>query len=155
MVAVEPGVGPMTPTLAGRMQTRMALLLFVGVPWTILVVPLSRLGLDVSLSDAYSVSFRALLATLVLGLLWELLYHGAQQYRWEKDWPTLFGLLNGVNEGIVVYLVLRAGLAPGGDVPVRMFVIHFATTWLAVWAVANGPIQILFPMWRFRGGRLV
>lgn len=145
----------MTPTLAGRLQTRVALLLFIGVPWTLLVVPLGRIGLSVSLGDAYAVSFRALLATLVLGWVWELMYHAMQQYRWEKDWPTLFGLLNGVNEGLVVYLCLRLGLAPDGVVPMRMFAIHFATTWLVVWAVANGPLQIAFPMWRFRGGRFV
>ena len=26
---------------------------------------------------------------------WEFLYHGLQQFRWEKDWPTLFGLSAG------------------------------------------------------------
>ncbi len=27
------------------------------------------------------------------------------QFRWEKDWPTMFGYLTGINEGIVAYLV--------------------------------------------------
>jgi hypothetical protein len=92
----------------------------------------------------------------VVGLVWELLYHGLQQFRWEKDWPTLFGLLTGINEGIVVYFVLQAGLPwDVGDVPGVAFVIMFATTWILVWLVANGPMRVLNLRWRFRGGRLL
>ncbi len=43
---------------------------------------------------------------------------------------------------------------PGvGDVPLSAFLIQFITTWLVVWLVANGPVQIFFSRWRFRGGR--
>ena len=39
------------------------------------------------------------LIVVVLGVGWELVYHLLMQFRWEKDWPTLFGLLVGVPEG--------------------------------------------------------
>jgi hypothetical protein len=95
-----------------------------------------------------------LLTVLILGVIWEFVYHGLQQFRWEKDWPTLFGLLTMINEGIVVWLFIKGGLVPGvGDVPLAAFGIQFITTWLVVWLVANGPVQIFFSRWRFRGGR--
>ena len=95
-----------------------------------------------------------LVTVLVLGVLWEFVYHGLQQFRWEKDWPTFFGLLTMINEGILVWLLLNAGVVPGIDsVPLSAFLIQFITTWLVVWLVANGPVQIFFSRWRFRGGR--
>ena len=71
--------------------------------------------------------------------------------------PTLFGLVTAIPEGVLVWLLLRAGLIPGisGTVPVAAFVIDFGLVWLAVWLVANGPMRVPFIRWRFHGGRLV
>jgi hypothetical protein len=89
-------------------------------------------------------------------VLWELVYHGLQQFRWEKDWPTLFGLLTGVNEGILVWMVAGHGLVPHlTGVRPAAFVIHFSTLWVLVWLIANGPMRVPFVRWRFRGGRLI
>ncbi|MFN3216997.1 MAG: hypothetical protein ACE367_10915 [Acidimicrobiales bacterium] len=148
----------MTPTLLGRIQTRLFLLATVGVVWMLIispiVLPLTPDGVE--LGDVYSLGYAALVLVAVIGIVWEFIYHGLQQFRWEKDWPTLFGLLTGINEGIVVYLVLRAGLPwDVGDVPGVAFVIMFATTWILVWLVANGPMRVLSLRWRFRGGRLL
>ena len=143
----------MTPTLFGRIQTRVALLLTVGVVWTLLITPvLPGLG---ELSDGYAVTFRAVVLVIVIGIGWEFLYHGLQQIRWEKDWPTLFGLLTGITEGIVVWFALQAMLPDDLGVTGAQFVIHFATTWVVVWLFANGPMRVLSLRWRFRGGRLV
>jgi hypothetical protein len=140
------------PTLYGRIQTRIVLLIVVGGIWTLIITPFLPTGQ--SLSASYRTTFLVLLTVLVLGVLWEFVYHGLQQFRWEKDWPTFFGLLTMINEGIVVWLVLSAGLVPGvDDVPLSAFLIQFITTWLVVWLVANGPVQIFFSRWRFRGGR--
>lgn len=148
----------MTPTLFGRIQTRLFLLATVGVVWMLIISPIVRpITPDgTSLRDVLSLGYAALVVVAVVGLVWELLYHGLQQFRWEKDWPTLFGLLTGINEGIVVYFVLQAGLPwDVGDVPGVAFVIMFATTWILVWLVANGPMRVLNLRWRFRGGRLL
>jgi len=140
------------PTLYGRIQTRIVLLIVVGGIWTLIITPFLPTGQ--SLSASYRTTFLVLLTVLVLGVLWEFVYHGLQQFRWEKDWPTFFGLLTMINEGIVVWLFLSAGLVPGvDDVPLSAFLIQFITTWLVVWLVANGPVQIFFSRWRFRGGR--
>lgn len=148
----------MTPTLLGRIQTRIFLVATVGVVWMLIispiVLPLTPDG--TSLSDVYRLGYAALVVVAVVGIVWELVYHGLQQFRWEKDWPTLFGLLNGINEGIVVYFVLEAGLPwDVGDVPGTAYVIMFATTWVLIWLVANGPMRVVNLRWRFRGGRLL
>ena len=142
----------MVPTLYGRIQTRIVLLIVVGGIWTLIITPFLPTGQP--LSASYRTTFLVLLTVLVLGVLWEFVYHGLQQFRWEKDWPTFFGLLTMINEGILVWLLLNAGVVPGIDsVPLSAFLIQFITTWLVVWLVANGPVQIFFSRWRFRGGR--
>lgn len=141
----------MTPTLAGRIQTRFALLATVGVLWTIIVVPLLPKG-GASIGQVYTATFLALAVVAVVGVAWEALYHGIQQYRWEKDWPILFGLLEGIPEGIVALAIVRAVLDP--DPPGLTFALHFASTWVLVWLVAVGPMRVILLRWKFRGGRL-
>ncbi len=140
----------MTPTLIGRIQSRLIIVLVVGLTWTVIVGPFLPAG-GASLGSIYAMTFRAVFYTAVVGaVIWEPLYHLIQQYRWEKDWPTGLGLVTGIPEGIVVLALLRAS----GPVPGGAFILHFATTWLLVWFVVNGPIRALLPRWRFRGGRL-
>jgi len=143
------------PTLGGRIQTRLVLLAVVGGIVTLIISPL--LTICAPLSVVYQNTFLILAAVAVLGIGWEFLYHFVMQWRWEKDWPTLFGLLTAVPEGVLVWLLLRAGAIPGikGTVPTDAFVIDFAVVWLAVWLVANGPMRVPFIRWRFHGGRLV
>jgi hypothetical protein len=143
------------PTLGGRIQTRLFLLAVVGGIVTLIIGPL--LPVSAPLSVVYRNTFVILAAVAILGIGWECVYHFLMQWRWEKDWPTLFGLLTGIPEGVLVWLLLRAGAIPGisGTVPTPAFVIDFAVVWLAAWLVANGPMRVPFIRWRFRGGRLV
>lgn len=147
----------MTPTLFGRIQTRIFLIGVIGSLWTLVVSPFLPDTPD-DLGNTYKVTFAVLLVVGLAGIVWELIYHGLQQFRWEKDWPSFFGLLNGINEGIVIWLILVAGWAPGpaGDgVPGLPFVIHFSTTWIVTFLFVNGPMRVPALRWRFRGGRLV
>ena len=145
----------MLPTLAGRVQTRVALLAVIGGLVTALICPV--LPVSAPLADRYQDGFVVLAAVAVLGVGWELLYHFLMQWRWEKDWPTLFGLVTLVPEGLLLWLLLSAGVVPGiaGTVTVSAFAVQFLAVWLAVWLVANGPMRVPFIRWRFRGGRLV
>ncbi len=142
----------MTPTLNGRLQTRIVILATLGALWTALIT-LALPG-SAAVGDKYQVTFRALILVIVLGLAWELAYHWLQQYRWEKDWPTLFGLVTGINEGLVVWIVLLAILPDDLDVTAAQYLIHFGTTWVVVWLFLNGPMRVVALRWRFRGGRL-
>lgn len=144
----------MTPTLLGRIQTRLFLLALVGGLLTLAIAPVLPGG--GTLRDRYQATFTVLLAVAVLGIAWEILYHALQQFRWEKDWPTLFGLLLAVPEGALIYVLAEGGVLPGLDgVVTSAFLIHFALVWLAVWLVANGPMRVLSVRWRYTGGRLI
>ena len=143
----------MVPTLWGRLQTRLVLLTLVGGLVTAVLAPL--LPVAAPLADKYGTAFVVLAAVAVLGLGWELLYQLLMQWRWEKDWPTLFGLLTLAPEGGLVWWLNRAGALPGPPAPVPplAFAVDFLAVWLAVWATANGPVRVVCLRWRFHGGR--
>ena len=82
------------------------------------------------------------------------------QFRWEKDWPTLFGLVTCVNEGALIILLLKLDAVPGlgvdgSDVSIAAFVIDFLVIWMTIWVWTNGPMRVPFLHWRFFGGRIV
>jgi hypothetical protein len=142
------------PTLSGRIQTRILVLAVIGSIVTLIITPVLP---DVDdIGAGYGTTFRVLVSVIVLGIGWELIYHGLQQFRWEKDWPTLFGLVTAVPEGALIWLLLSAGAVPGvGGVSGSAFVIDFASVWLIAWLWVNGPMRVPFIRWRFRGGRII
>jgi hypothetical protein len=139
------------PTLHGRIQTRIIVLAVVGSLVTLVVTPLLPGEIP------YVATFAILGTVIVLGVVWEVLYHGLQQFRWEKDWPTLFGLATMVNEGVLVWLLVVAGWVPGVDPApsVAAFLIAFVAVWVVAWLTVNGPTRVPFIRWRFRGGRFL
>lgn len=147
----------MLPTLNGRIQIRVIALGVIGFFVALFITPVLPTG-SLSLGQSYRVTFSVLLAVILVGVLWELLYHFLQQFRWEKDWPTLFGLLTAINEGLLIWLLLRyttlivpADLRPG----FAAFFLQFVFTWLTFWIIVNGPMRIVFHRWRFAGGRFL
>lgn len=158
----------MTPTFLGRIQTRLFVLATVGVLATLVITPFVPITITTGttpvdgfgyelLIDTYGVTFTALAIVAVVGVVvWEPVYHLLQQFRWEKDWPTFFGLVTGINEGIVTWIVLQQLSLP---VNVEMgplgFVIDFTFVWLCTFLFVNGPMRVLFIRWRFNGGRIV
>jgi len=144
----------MVPTLLGRIQTRLFLLAVVGGLVTVVLAPV--LPIPGGWGDHYRETFIVLATVAVLGVGWECVYHLLMQWRWEKDWPTLFALVTLVPEGVLVWLLLRAGHVPGAGPPVlAAFLWHFTVVWIAVWLVAQGPMRVPFIRWRFHGGRLL
>ncbi len=141
----------MVPTLNGRIQTRIFVLAVVGGIWTLLITPLLPDGAP--LQASYRATFFVLLLVIVIGVLWELLYHFLQQFRWEKDWPTALGLVTVLNEGLLIWILVTTGVGP--EVPFGSFLVHFVSTWIVVWLVVNGPMRVPFVRWRFLGGRLI
>lgn len=144
----------MLPTLNGRIQTRIFMLVVFGGLITLVLTPVLPGDPD------YRTTYLILAAVLVLGVLWELVYHAIQQLRWEKDWPTLFGLITALNEGALVWLLLDLELVPGIDypydgVPFWAFFIDFTVIWLVIWVWTNGPMRVPFIRWRFFGGRII
>lgn len=165
----------MTPVFLGRIQTRIYVSLLIGGLWTLIISPFLLLSTpdgyqlaltsDAGLGNVYKLTFAALAITTVFGcLFWEPIYHGLMQFRWEKDWPAFFNLLQVFPECLTTFLLLHvAVLNPLGDigpnkeqyVPVLAYLFLFFTTWIITWLFANGPMKIFFIRWRFNGGRLV
>ena len=146
----------MVPTLFGRIQTRLVLLATVGAVITALIVPVLPGAGGTALGDRYQTAFVVLAAVAILGIGWELIYHFLMQFRWEKDWPSLFGLVTFLPEGLLLWGLLTAGLVPGTalTLPAETFWTHFLAVWIGVWLIANGPMRVPFIRWRFHGGRL-
>ena len=163
----------MLPTLGGRIQSRIFFLATIGSFWTFIIatfVPATLdtngVSIDIGRSDRYHDAFAILLWTAILGVVWECIYHFLMQWRWEKDWPTFFGLVTIINEGLVVYFLAdngvlpwikgwNASVLPDHLVPLWFFIIQFVVVWLAVWIWVNGPMRVFNIHWRFFGGRLV
>lgn len=156
----------MLPTLNGRLQTRIFLVAVVGSIWTVIVTPFVRLFMDgdPQLDNAYKLTFTILTIVLVNGIIWELIYHGLMQFRWEKDWPTLFGYATVINEAIVAYVVAKALAIDSGapewrsllnGLTVTPFLVHVVSTWIVIQLFASNLLRPLFPRWRYRGGRII
>ncbi len=149
----------MLPTLGGRIQTRIFATLVIGGLWSVFLA-LFLPGADgLSYGDVLKKLLGLLMVLTVLGIGWELVYHGLMQFRWEKDWPTLFGLVTLVPEGLLLHFVavkhgVHIGWSAQGIERVT-FLTAFLSTWIVVWLWVNGPMRIFTVHWRFRGGRLV
>jgi hypothetical protein len=144
-----------TPTIGGRIQTRIFLIAVIGSLWTLIVGPVLPGTDGLGLGQVYSAAFQVLAIVLVLGLVWEVIYHAFQQFRWEKDWPIMFGFFEGIPEGILAWFVVVQLDFVSPSVPTSTFIAHFASTWIVTWLFANGPIRVFFVRHRFIGGRFV
>jgi hypothetical protein len=147
----------MTPTLNGRIQTRFFLLFVIGGLWTLVLAPFLG-GMGASYLDVVFNAVQVLAWVAVLGILWELLWHGLQQFRWEKDWPIMFALFQWIPEGLLAWFIVnpdQLGLTTGGGVPTGAFLLHYITTVLVTWTFVVGPIRIFFIRHRYFGGRFV
>jgi hypothetical protein len=164
----------MTPTLTGRLQTRIFLTVTVGILWTVIITPFLPEPTGVTLGVSYAMAFGSLVLMAAAGLVWEFVYQGIQQWRWDKDWPSIFALLTVVNEALLVWLldhlfpVMSGPMAGMGGTAAALsgtlgpsspylpgFVLHIGTTWLAIWLFSQGPMRVVFVRWRFEGGQIV
>lgn len=149
----------MTATIMGRWQTRLFAVLVVGLLWTIIITPFLPFGVppagDGRLGTLYRLTLIGLGLTAGLGLIiWEPLYHLLQQFRWEKDWPPIFFVLQVLPEGLGVHWVLGRVITNTG-LSWPAFILYFVTTWLVVFLTVHGPMRVPFLRWRFRGGRIL
>lgn len=137
----------MTPTLLGRWQTRVLLTLTVGV---VLTWPFSLfLG-----GSAFTILF----SLLFWGFLWDGLYTFIQKFRWDRDWPAAFQVAAGIWEAFFLLLLISTtGLfgifIDDGFFSVFWFLVHYSTVWLGMFVASQVLMRLLFPQWRFRGGR--
>lgn len=117
----------MTPTLLGRLQTRVFLTIFVALPVALI----------------WQAPILMIMAMLILGFGWDLIYNWFQLRRWDGDWPPLFMM----SAGIIEWLFPWAFVA--GE-----FFMVYAIIWIISFLLQLGPLNIVFPHRRFHGGRI-
>ena len=137
----------MTPTLLGRWQTRLLLTLTVGI---VLTVPFAAI--------IGGAAFTILFSLLFWGFLWDGLYTLIQKFRWDRDWPAAFQVAAGIWEAFfLLFLISTVGLfgifIDDGAFSIFWFIVHYSTVWLGMFVAAQVLMRLLFPQWRFRGGR--
>ena len=144
----------MTPTLFGRWQTRILLLMTAGL--------LVSLFFGWLFHD-YLTPVSILAYVLVIGLAWDMLYQFIQSFRWDEDWPVIFQIFTGIAEAILIWSLIKyvpwelfgqahlPGVNP--SISFAQFFYHYFTVWLSVLLCTQGPLRILFPSWRFYGGQ--
>jgi ABC-type xylose transport system permease subunit len=145
----------MIATLHGRWQTRLFLLLIVG---GIVTLPLGLWFQALANSVMGFIAPYIILAMVILfGLVWDIVYNYLQTRRWERDWPPVFQVINGIIEAIFVWgvLLLWKRLLPDAslNVPAWQFITHYTIVWVVTFLFSQGPMRILFPRWRFNGGQ--
>jgi hypothetical protein len=135
----------MTPTLLGRWENRLLLMGLVGAVISLLF------GL---FYHDLKTPFIVLGYVIVFGFGWDALYQGLLSFRWDHDWPTVFQVLAGILEGAFVWILAHYVGLPGVDPAFRFaqFLPHYTMIWLCVFIISQGPIRVLLPRWRYRGG---
>jgi hypothetical protein len=136
----------MTPTLRGRWQTRLLLLLTVGA------------GITALFGIAYQnfqMVFAILGYMLGLGLVWDIVYFRFQSRRWDHDWSPVLYLAGAVWEMIFLILMMQFVELPGlpADYGIIPLILQNSAIGLVSFIIMFGPMRIIFPRWRFRGGQ--
>lgn len=142
----------MTPTLSGRLQSRIGVSLIGGLPAVLLLAMLfpGRGGR----ASSTVVGLEILALTIAFGLAWELGYHVIQQFRHDRDWPTGIALVVGIPElTLVRHACVAMDVADG--MSLTRFAAITAVVWVAIWLTGQSVMRVVNPFWRFRGGRLL
>ena len=136
----------MTPTLRGRWQTRLVLLLTIGVGVT------AFFGM---IYQDFGVGFSILGYILIFGLVWDVWYNFLQSLRWDHDWSPALYLAAGIWETVILWVLIQFLGLPGipDNLNAFIFLFHFGSIWVITMFIMFGPLRIIFPRWRFRGGQ--
>jgi hypothetical protein len=142
----------MTPTLLGRWQTRLLLLATIGV---LVSIPFATglIGNNSNLVYFWIVAYVA-----IFGLVWDILYNYLQKSRWDRDWPAAYQVFAGIWEMVFVFCGVKIlGFfpipMPKEELSPSIFLLHYSVVWLAVFISSQSLMRIIFPRWRFRGGK--
>jgi hypothetical protein len=145
---------PMTPTIMGRWQTRLAMLGTFGSIIS-LIFALTYQPEESGFNEGF---FVVLGFVAGVGLVWDIVFILLQRLRWDRDWPAVFQVAAGVIEGALIWGLLQTtGLPriPEGSLPFGVFLGQYGSIWLVTFVFVQGPMRAFFPRWRFSGGRIV
>src|SRR3989344_5374456 len=114
----------MTPTLSGRLQTRLFLTIVIGVPVALIFKMVT-----------------VLLLMLLLGVVWDFLYARLQYSRWDGDWPAILIFITGVTEGLVLKYIGTSVLYIKAD----SFWLMYGVIFTLMFILQLGVLNIVFP----------
>ena len=152
----------MTPTLLGRIQTRILLFIVFGLPITLLF--------SIYLSDwvvppTNVMPFLVLATLLIVGLILDPVYIYLQRFRWDHDWPFAFQFFFSIIEFLIVLLIVWTDILPylpasyivdtSGQLnwnAILTFTSHFLLVFIPSFISLLGFVQIFMVRWRFKGG---
>ena len=145
----------MTPTRNGRWQTRLLIFLTVGS------VISAIFG---ALYGSFEGVFTVLGYLIAFGLVWDVVYSFVQSLRWDRDWSPALYLASAVWEAVFFWMFTRIAIRYGFPTPRGLpgippalglvkFLVYYATMWVAYIVTISGPMRVLFPRWRYRGGQ--
>ncbi|AFY69758.1 hypothetical protein Pse7367_1467 [Thalassoporum mexicanum PCC 7367] len=140
----------MTPTLYGRWQTRLLLMLVVG---GLITLPFAAGWIGPGGSQ-----FFWILGYLIFFgfFFWDPLYNYVQSFRWDRDWPAALQFLAGLWEAFFIVLLIKIFQLPllgDQELPLSWFICHYSLVWLGIFIVSQSLMRLIFPRWRFRGGQ--
>ena len=133
----------MTPVLIGRWQTRLFLMLTFGL---LVTIPFVIAG---GINPAIVLAF-----VTVTGFFWDVLYTFIQKFHWDHDWPASFQFGAGVLEFIILFIA-AFGLGVFGTLNLFNLFFHYWAVWLTTFLASQSIMRIIFPRWRFFGGRII
>jgi hypothetical protein len=143
----------MTPTLMGRLQTRILLYLALGLPITAFYA--SYLGLEEI--GRYWDPFVFLTALLIVGLILDPAYIQLQRFRWDNDWPFAFQFFFSIIEFLITLGLMNAGFLDGylvDRIDSGTATTHFTLVFIPSFVALLAGVQIFLIRWRFKGGEL-
>lgn len=142
----------MTPTLAGRWQTRLLLYIFVGLP-----VTWAYAFFVLELDEGFLDPFVFLTALFIVGALLDPVYNQIQRFRWDNDWPFAFFVFFGIVEFLITLGLLNIGALD----PFLVFridngtaLVHFSLVLFSMLLGVLAGVQIFLIRWRFKGGEV-
>ena len=144
----------MTPTLLGRLQTRILLYIVLGLPITLLFAFYLNRWNWPPIPDP----FVFLTFLLAIGLILDFLYIQIQSFRWDDDWPFVFQFVVSILEFLLAWWLMSEGwidfALPDGRIPFTTAACHFAFVFIPSFIALLGFVQIFLVRWRYKGGEL-
>jgi hypothetical protein len=158
----------MLPTLLGRWQTRLLLILCIGLPVTALYSIWLANQMPAVGRTPWIKSFgpvrcdirpvQILCLLLLLGVVLDVIYTGLQKFRWDRDWPFAFQFFASIGEFAGIIALVRLDAFPFMPAEwirpqdYQYFILHFTLVFIPSFIALLGFIQVFMVRWRYNGG---
>ncbi|MBF9033855.1 hypothetical protein HKCCE2091_06355 [Rhodobacterales bacterium HKCCE2091] len=148
----------MTPTLAGRIQTRILLFIVLGLPITLIYA--LAVNDFIWFWPRMEVFFRFIATVFLIGLILDPVYIFLQTLRWDRDWPFAYQFFFSIVEFGIALALAANGLIPWLDSfdfddgpEIWTAIWHFTVVFIPMFLALLGPLSVFFIRWRFKAAQ--